>query len=566
MDQVNDAVKLIDIEINKENGLIVNKDTNENCTIADNEGEVNLNVPLNQVNYAAEKDDDEDNIAPQTPQMRSFGFGSIASLDKSRPRFESTSKEKPPAWGWVIVIAAWIALTPIAGTLSSFGQLVDSLTSEYNSTKLITGWVGSLSFGFTVGMCPVSTIIETMIGARPLASIGVVLAAAGLVITTFVPSIYFMFFTYSMMVGSGANCVFNIAMNLVSSYFEHQYKILATSLASAGISTGTLVFNPLVQQLINKVGWRNNLRILAGICLVVGLSCTATFKRPQKKNRKEEEQELGGSKMILSSNTLVEDDNKKVDFPLSSFTNPGLLLWLFGTLFWSISFLFPHIFLVDYMRTINIDGSTSSMVLSVYGISELFGRFLCAACIERISFSYSYVYSICTIIAGIVALITPQVKVLPMMYFYAITAGINSGTLNALMYGTTTDLFGNKKGIHVWGYANVMLALGMVTGPIMAGGIYDATQSYEAAFQVGGSIFLLCSITMALIEPALKKYPFVKTKAEKYSSQKKKKTDFKNPPASHGGKWNASVHRHLDSLANIAEVQIDEADEEIEKS
>jgi len=134
------------------------------------------------------------------------------------------------------------------------------------------------------------------------------------------------------------------------------------------------------------------------------------------------------------------------------------------------------------------------------------------------------------------------------------------------MYGTTTDLFGNKKGIHVWGYANVMLALGMVTGPIMAGGIYDATQSYEAAFQVGGSIFLLCSITMALIEPALKKYPFVKTKAEKYSSQKKKKTDFKNPPASHGGKWNASVHRHLDSLANIAEVQIDEADEEIEKS
>ena len=51
--------------------------------------------------------------------------------------------------------------------------------------------------------------------------------------------------------------------------------------------------------------------------------------------------------MILSSNTLVEDDNKKVDFPLSSFTNPGLLLWLFGTLFWSISFLFPHIFLVS---------------------------------------------------------------------------------------------------------------------------------------------------------------------------------------------------------------------------
>ena len=39
-------------------------------------------------------------------------------------------------------------------------------------------------------------------------------------------------------------------------------------------------------------------------------------------------------------------------------------------------------------------------------------------------------------------------------------AGINSGILNALMFVTTMQLFGNKKGKFIWGYINVMLAVG----------------------------------------------------------------------------------------------------------
>jgi len=39
-------------------------------------------------------------------------------------------------------------------------------------------------------------------------------------------------------------------------------------------------------------------------------------------------------------------------------------------------------------------------------------------------------------------------------------AGINAGILNALMFVTTMQLFGNDRGSHVWGYINVMMALG----------------------------------------------------------------------------------------------------------
>jgi len=41
---------------------------------------------------------------------------------------------------------------------------------------------------------------------------------------------------------------------------------------------GTLLINPLSTALVNALGWRNMLRVMAGLVFVVGLACVATFK------------------------------------------------------------------------------------------------------------------------------------------------------------------------------------------------------------------------------------------------------------------------------------------------
>ena len=110
----------------------------------------------------------------------------------------------------------------------------------------------------------------------------------------------------------------------------------------------------------------------------------------------------------------------------------------------------------------------------------------------------------------------------------------------------------------------------MVVGPIMAGGIYDATQSYEAAFKVGGSVFILCSVVMALIKPVLVRYPLDKgaaaaAKAEKeaknnnnnnnpiYSKKLREKSTTPRRSSDNNGKWGNDVGRHLDTLTAIDE-------------
>lgn len=51
----------------------------------------------------------------------------------------SGAEQNPPKWGWVVVIASWIVMIPIAGSLTSFGIFLDSLCEEFNATKTETG-------------------------------------------------------------------------------------------------------------------------------------------------------------------------------------------------------------------------------------------------------------------------------------------------------------------------------------------------------------------------------------------------------------------------------------------
>merc|ERR1719370_1791251 len=174
-------------------------------------------------------------------------------------------------------------MIPIAGSLTSFGIFLDSICNEFNATKTTTGLIGSLVFGFTVGSCPLSSALITVYGARKLALGGVLGATVSLVITSFTPSLYLMFLTYSTMVGLSANFVYNSAMTLTGMYFPNKHQAMATCLASAGVSFGTLLINPLSSVLEEAYGWRWTMRILACIVLTVGIICVITF-RPVQNN------------------------------------------------------------------------------------------------------------------------------------------------------------------------------------------------------------------------------------------------------------------------------------------
>jgi len=456
-----------------------------------------------------------ENLAPASPV---FGFGSIASLAQGQPGDQNPiDSESCSCWGWVIVLCAVVVMTPIAGTLASFGILVPQFQSEFNSTKLITGWVSSLSFGFTVGMCPISNVIIPMFGARVMGTLGVFLFSLGLLVSSFSSSFELLFLIYSAVCGIGANFIYNTSMILTGDYFPTKHRSVATSMATCGISIGTLAMNPLFDWMKTSLllDWRMIWRIMSGVSFVVGMCCVATYKpAPEYKNnnmhskKDKEDQQVTESKMSLAAQEIKKSFSS--NWTIMDMFNPGFVLWCLGTLLWAISFLFPHIFLADYMEKVGLEGAATVMI--VYGCSELGGRMILAFTAHFIPFSFSYVYGICTLLAGVVVFITPKIVSMTMMYGYAVIAGVNAGVLNALLFVTTYNLFGDEKGKVAWGFINLILAVGMMVGPIIAGFIFDTTGAYTTVYTVGAGLFVFCSLIMIAVKPVVDCFPMKNSK------------------------------------------------------
>ena len=128
----------------------------------------------------------------------------------------------------------------------------------------------------------------------------------------------------------------------------------------------------------------------------------------------------------------------------------------------------------------------------------MIGRIVTSLIADRLPFSMAYAYSFCSLIGCVMAAVTPLGKNLATVYVYSSVVGLAIGLLNSLIFAATVQFFGSYVGFYAWSYVNVMLAVGMVTGPVVAGAIYDVTRSYDSAFFVAagflGLSFVLCSL------------------------------------------------------------------------
>ena len=191
----------------------------------------------------------------------------------TKTRFSCSSNISLSRKEWLLIIGAFCSITPYAGTLASYGVIVGSIEKEFNTTSLVSSWIGSLAFGFTVGTCPVSTALYALYGPKKLLIFGVFQAVLSLYVSSFVRSAELLFFTYSFGYGVACNFLYNTYMNLIGDFLNKDHLAFGTVFASFGVSTGVLVMNPLASVITIRSGWRNLWRIFGAVVFVTNLTC-----------------------------------------------------------------------------------------------------------------------------------------------------------------------------------------------------------------------------------------------------------------------------------------------------
>ena len=249
--------------------------------------------------------------------------------------------------------------------------------------KTVLSLVGSLVFGFTVGSSVITSPLIARFGYRKMGLIGVTTGIIALLLTMWVNNFYWWFITYSVSFGISNNLLYNTGMQMCNSFFPTDYNTAATVIASFGISLGTMVMNPLSVYLTDNFGWRYRFAACAAILAFLGYPCCFYWTQPRNQDKERKISRNSEEKEDLVDSKTDEVEMVNPADTMNLFSSVVFWAWCFGTTFWSLDFVIPLDFAINFMTENGIPRQSASFVMTALGIAELVSRTLCAVTGEQ---------------------------------------------------------------------------------------------------------------------------------------------------------------------------------------
>ncbi|XP_073783666.1 monocarboxylate transporter 9a isoform X2 [Danio rerio] len=169
-------------------------------------------------------------------------------------------------WGWMIVVASFMAQFLSFGSPQSVGVLYPEWLSAFQEGKGMTAWVGSMVSGVALITSPVCSACVDNFGARPVTIFSGVMVAGGLMLSAFAPNISFLIFSYGIVVGMGCGLVYAATLTITCQYFDKR-RGLALGIVTTGTSVGGFIYATLQNELIELFGLEGCLLIIGALAL-----------------------------------------------------------------------------------------------------------------------------------------------------------------------------------------------------------------------------------------------------------------------------------------------------------
>lgn len=394
-------------------------------------------------------------------------------------------------YGYIIVIAGFLIMVITWGGVQSFGVFLKPMAAEFGWTRAMAS--GAYSIGmFVSGLFFIVTgRLNDRFGPRIIITIcGVSLGLAYLLISQ-INALWQLYMLYGIMVAMGLSSGFVPLTSTVARWFVKRRGLL-TGIVTSGYGAGALIGPPVVVWLIASYGWRSSYFII-GITALVLLTLIAQFLRrdpSQKGLRPYGENEVKQEGLALGDSGF----SPKEAINTSQF-------WMFGGMYFCVGFglsaVLVHI--VPHATDLGISAMVAANILAVIGGLNFAGRIVIGSIGDRIGIKPSLIISFTLMLVAFILL--SVAKELWMFYLLAAVLGFGSGGIVALGSPLVAELFGLKAHGSILGLAGFALMTGGAAGPIVAGYIFDITDSYYIAFMLGAVLGVAGVLLALLLKP-----------------------------------------------------------------
>jgi MFS family permease len=383
---------------------------------------------------------------------------------------------------WVIVAAGGLLGCVAIGGMFSLPVLLQSIAHD-------TGWsVAGISSAMTIGflaMAFTSMIWGTLsdrFGPLPVVLTGSTVIAASLALASRASSLIEFQLLFGLMVGGATAAIFAPMMATVTGWFE-THRSLAVSLVSAGMGMAPMTMSPLVAWLVSHHDWRTTMLILSGVVAAIMIPVSLFVRRPPAL--------AAGAVASAAAGAVPQAELTRAQ----AIRSPQFIILLATNFFCCATHSGPIIHTVSYAISCGIPLVAAVSIYSVEGLAGLFGRIGFGFAGDR--FGAKRVLVIGLLVQAFGALAYAFVRDLAGFYSVAALFGfVYAGTMPLYSVLVRENFPLRILGTVIGGTA-MAGSLGMATGPLAGGLIYDTFASY-AWLYIGSWAFGLGAFFIAM--------------------------------------------------------------------
>lgn len=379
---------------------------------------------------------------------------------------------------WVIVAAGGVLSCVAVGAM--FSLPVFLLPIARDTGWSVTGVSSALTIAF-LAMAAASMVWGTLsdrFGPRIIVLSGAVLLTASLALASRMTSLLAFQLIFGLFVGGGIAAIMAPMMACVTGWFD-THRSLAVSLVSAGMGMAPMTMSPLAASLVSGWGWRGSMLIIAAFAAAVMIPVALLVRRPPA---------LAGGSAPSPARDAPSD--MTVGQALRS---PQFIILLLTNFFCCATHAGPIIHTVSYAVSCGIPMIAAVSIYSVEGLAGLGGRIGFGLLGDR--FGARRVLVVGLLAQAFGALGYFFVRELAEFYAVAVLFGFIYAGIMPLYAAIARENFPLRMmGTVIGGFA-MAGSLGMATGPLAGGLVYDSFGSYAwlylGAWGIGIGAFLI---------------------------------------------------------------------------
>lgn len=378
---------------------------------------------------------------------------------------------------WVIVAAGGLIGCVAIGAMFALPVFLRPIAQA-------TGWsMTGVSTAMTVAFIAMALAsfawgsLSDRVGPRIVVLIGAVGITASLALASRAATLLQFQLIFGLAVGGSTAAIFAPLMAAVTGWFD-THRSLAVSLVSAGIGMAPMTMSPLAAWLVTHYDWRTALLIIAGLAAALMILASLLIRRPPALAAP-----AAGPKSAAGAEMSVAEAVRSPQFIILVLTNFFCCATHSGPIFHTVS----------YAVSCGIPLMAAVTIYSVEGFAGLFGRIAFGVAGDRLGAKRVLVFGLLVQAIGTLGYLFAR----EIGTFYAVAATfgfIYAGTM-PLYAVIARENFPLKMMGMVIGGTTMAGGLGMATGPVVGGMIYDHYETYSwlfvTSFALGIGAFLI---------------------------------------------------------------------------